>query len=253
MTQELQIETKLEPVWPEWARPQLARAVDLATSTSADASTAMRLYREWFNPSISGELTRLYSRRPIAGTCRTAHAGNDVRTSVDGIVVVDRHDVVGSDGWWRTWGRQWTPPRTRRGSVRVLFTPYAGGLGAFVRTVTGALLDSADSWSLAVAINPRRARRWAGAVLDLPNADALPPGLLDALAPTLRPVVPPLCLPLSPGAGLAAYPENGMTFGEHRCHLIALALRRCPPGDDPLTAIGRVFEAHGISPAAPYK
>ena len=76
-----------------------------------------------------------------------------------------------------------------------------------------------------MATDPRRVRRTGAAVLDLAGADALPAGLLDELGPTLLPVATPLCLPLAPGVALAQYPDNGMTFGEHRCLLVALGLR----------------------------
>lgn len=238
--------------WPHWAREQLPLAVALAERVPDGASIASMLYREWFNPAAGGvELLR--PRRPLAGVYRNAHVGSAAQVSADGVSVVDRHDVVGADGWWRTWGESWTPPRTRPGSVRVLFTPYPDRLADFVRTVTTSLLRSSASWSLGCATNPRRVRRYASAVLDVPGLDALPARLLDELTPTLRSVVPPLCLPVAPGAAVAAYPGNGMTFGEHRCHLIALALRHRTGARDPLGAIAAVFAAHGIDPRAPYR
>ena len=45
-----------------------------------------------------------------------------------------------------------------------------------------------------------------------------------------------------------------MTFGEHRCHLVALGLRHARAGrGDPLPMIGNVFAAHGIDPSTPYR
>jgi hypothetical protein len=90
-------------------------------------------------------------------------------------------------------------------------------------------------------------------LLDLPSPDALPDDLLPALAPSLRPELPPLCLPLMSGVGLASHPSNGMTFGEHRCHLISLALRQPDAGNNPLAAIAETFRAHGIDPATPHR
>jgi hypothetical protein len=161
--------------------------------------------------------------------------------------------VVGTDGWWRTWGEYWTPPRSRPGSIRVLFTPQPDRLGEFVNQVTHALLDSREPWALACATNPRRLRRVASAVLDVRDLDALPAGLLARLTPMLRAVTPPLCLPVAPGVAVATYPDNGMAFGEHRCHLIATALRHPSSTGDPLRAIAAVFTAHGIDPAAPHR
>jgi hypothetical protein len=238
--------------WPSWAREQLLDAVAVAARVPSGVSSATVLYRDWFNPAVSG-IDLLRPRRPLAGVYRHAHVGSGTRVLRDGVCVVERHDVIGRDGWWRTRGDSWTPPRTRPGSVRVLFTPRPDRLADFVRITTAALVAESTPWSLGCATVPRRLRRYASAVLDLPSVDAVPAGLLDALAPTLRPVAPPLCLPIAAGVAVAEYPDNGMTFGEHRCHLIALALRHPSSGRRPLRAIASVFAAHGIDPVAPHR
>jgi len=216
--------------WPGWAARQLERAVAVAAATPAGVSVAAQLYRNWFNYPLA-EATgdaRVRYGMPLAGVYR-------------------------ADGWWRTWGHHWTPPRRRTGFVRIVLSPAPDRLAAVVRTVTGAFLDSAQPWALACASKPHRVRRCAAVLLDLPSADAVPADLLAALTPVLRPELPPLCLPLAAGVGLASHPPNGMTFGEHRCHLIALALRRPDAEDDPLQSIAEVFGAHGIDPAAPHR
>ncbi len=238
--------------WPGWARTQLGQAIDLVAAAPQSVNTAVLLYRTWFNPPLDAPIL-LRRRRPIAGVCRAAHAANRMRTIRDGVPVLNRHDVVGADGWWRTWGSCWTPPRRRRNSVRILLSPDPARLGELVEAVTGALLDSDVAWSLSCATTSARARRAGAAIIALPGLNALPDGLLGALEPILQPVAPPLCLPLTPGAALAAYPDNGMTFGEHRCHLIASALRHHGPQDNPFDVIGRAFVAHGIDPAAPHR
>ena len=238
--------------WPSWARAQLESAVALAAGVEDRGNLASVLYREWFNPALLGS-DLLRPRRPLAGAYRAAHAGSGRRVSVNGVTLVARHDVIGTDGWWRTWGDHWTPPRSRPGSIRVLLTPRADRLDDFVATVTEALLDSPQPWALACATNPRRVRRVASAVLDVRDLDTLPAGLLTRLTPLLRPVTPPLCLPVAPGAAIATYPDNGMAFGEHRCHLIATALRHPSSARHPLRAIAAVFAAHGIDPGAPHR
>ena len=66
-----------------------------------------------------------------------------------------------------------------------------------------------------------------------------------------------MCLPLGPGIAVAQYPDNGMTFGEHRCHLLALALADArsiePAGALVLDVIAQVFAAHGVDPSTPYR
>jgi HopA1 effector protein family len=238
--------------WAAWARPQLHRAVAIVDAAPDPVATARLLYRNWFSP-VAGEAGPLAERRPLAGLYRSAHAGSGVRVRAEGLNIVGRYDLLGPDGWWRTWGASWTPPRKRRGSVRLMLTPRPERLADLVATVTATLLPTRISWALGCATDPRRVVRYGGAVLDVASVDSLPAGLLDELEPLLRPVTPPLCLPVAAGVGVAEYPDNGMAFGEHRCHLVALALRHPSSGADPLRAIGAVFAAHGIDPGAPHR
>jgi hypothetical protein len=131
-------------------------------------------------------------------------------------------------------------------------TPRIEELPELAAVVTGALLPSTIAWSFGCATRPLRLRRVGAAVLDVPSVSSLPAGLLDAMTPLLHPQAPPLTLPVTASVGLAEYPDNGMTFGEHRCHLVALGLRHPSAGSDPLTAVAAVFRAHGIDPARPY-
>jgi hypothetical protein len=236
--------------WPGWAGPQLRRAVAIAQDAPDSLGLARLLYREWFSPVVveAAELRH----RPMVGVYRSAHAGSRTRRRSGGVSVVDRSDLLGPDGWWRTWGAAWTPPRSRRGSVRLVLTPRLDALPDLVAAVTAALLPTPVPWSLGCATRGRRLARLGAAVLDVPSLEAVPDGLLDTLAPLLHPVAPPLALPVRDGIGLVEYPENGMTFGEHRCHLVALALRHPSSGADPLRTIAAVFGAHDIDPARPY-
>jgi hypothetical protein len=133
-----------------------------------------------------------------------------------------------------------------------MLSPRLERLPDLVRTVTGALLPMPVAWSLGCATRAPRLARLGAAVLDVPSLDALPAGLLDELEPLLHPAAPPLCRPVRPGVGLAEYPDNGMTFGEHRCHLVALALRHPSSATNPLRTIAAGFGAHDIDPARPY-
>jgi hypothetical protein len=236
--------------WPDWARRQLAEAVELAEGAPDDVGLARLLYREWFSPLV--DAAGLADRRPLVAQLRAAHAGSGHSHRSGEVRVVDRFDVLGPDGWWRTWGRAWRPPRHRRGSVRLVLTPRRDAVTELVSTLTGALLPTDVAWSLGCAARPVRLARLGGLVLDLPSLDSMPRGVLDAAAGLVHPVAPPLTLPLRPGIGLAGYPDNGMSFGEHRCHLVALGLRHPSGGADPLRAIAAVFAAHGIDPALPY-
>jgi hypothetical protein len=239
--------------WPDWAVPQLHRAASIAHELSTGDGhpvLAAELYRRWFNPMIGPGAE---PGRPLAGVYRSAHAVSGERLLRAGSWVVQRNDVVGRDGWWRTWNDAWLPVRGRLDGVRVMFSPEPEKVAGFVRTVTGRLRTSAVPWLLACATDPRRLGRTAAATLYLPDADALPSELLRDVAPLLRDDVPPLCLPVAAGVALGRAPGNGMSFGEHRCHLVALALRTVTARRDPLAAVAEVFRTHGVDPAHPYR
>src|SRR5690348_11304488 len=66
--------------WPDWARPQLERAVEIAARVPSGESVAVALHRQWFNPVVAGaELLRPGRVRPLAGFYRAAHAGSTSR------------------------------------------------------------------------------------------------------------------------------------------------------------------------------
>jgi len=238
--------------WPEWAVPQLTTAVDLAATAADRTSVAALLYRNWFNP-VAGDTRGLPAGTPLAGLYRAAHAGSASRVQRGTLSVVARRDALRTNGWWRTWGEYGIPPRGRRGSVRLMLTPRPDCLAEFVRTVTDRMLAGRTPWSLACATDTWRIARTGCAVLDLPDLEDVPDGLLAEVQPLLRVIAPPLSLPLAPGVGVAEYPDNGMTFGEHRCHLVALGLRHRRRSRDPLSTIASVFSSYGIDPASPHR
>ena len=238
--------------WPDWVVPQLTAAVALATTAADRTSVATLLYRNWFNP-VAGDTRGLPAGTPLAGLYRAAHAGSASRVQRGTLSVVARQDVLRTNGWWRTWGEHGLPPRGRRGSVRLMLTPRPDCMSEFVETITDRMLAGRTPWSLACATEPWRIARTGCAVLDLPGVEDVPSDLLADLQPLLRLAAPPLCLPLAPGVGVAEYPDNGMTFGEHRCHLVALGLRHRRRSRDPLSTIASVFNAYGIDPTEPHR
>jgi len=240
--------------WPAWARAQLLEAVSLSEHVPGHGrALATELYRAWYSPAVCQPVEFGRSWRPLIGIYRTAHAGSGSRILADGIALVDRHDAVGRDGWWRTWGDSWAPLDSRRHCVRILLSPRPNALADFVATVTAAMLGTSQPWLLACTTDLRRLSRSGSAVLYVPDAAVLPSMLFGQLGPLLMPLTPPLCLPLAPGAALAEYPHNGMTFGEHRCQLVSLGLQLPEARHAPLQAVAEVFAMHGIDPAAPHR
>ncbi|HZZ97948.1 MAG TPA: T3SS effector HopA1 family protein [Jatrophihabitantaceae bacterium] len=230
--------------WPQWAREQLQAAVTLASSVPAGRPLAVDLYERWFTGAAApASSTR---PRPLVGEYRRAHEGVATRI-VDGLPVLDRHDRLGDDGWWRTWNTSWRPAA---GGARVLMSAEHDCAALLVGALTSQLRDV--PYLLACPTDASRLARRGSIVLYLPRLRVLTPELVGTLATLLRAETPPLCLPLAPGIAVAQYPDNGMTFGEHRCHLVALALRDGAQGAA-LTAIADVFAAHGVDPAAPYR
>ena len=247
--------TSADSAWPAWARRQLELAVAVADDHRArrrPTTLAGELYHEWFTPPIVDVAPELF-RRPLAGVYRHAHAGSARRVEDAELPTIERRDAIGRDRWWRTWAAQWTPSRGRVTAPRLLFSPHLGALADFVRAATSTLLDVDEPWLLACPTLPTRLRHSGSAVVYLPDDAHLRERLISALDPYLRDDTPPLCLPLSRGVALAEHPGNGMTFGEHRCHLVALAVEQCEPTTPPLRAIADVFGAHGISPAEPHR
>lgn len=244
--------------WPTWAHDQLIDAVELATEFQSQpraTTLAGELYHEWFTPPVV-QTPRDLLRRPLAGLYRQAHAGSTRRVESGELPTIDRRDAIGRDRWWRTWGPQWSPARSRVSGLRLLFSPEMTALADFVRAATAALLDVDEPWLLACPTLPSRLRHSGSVVAYIPYEDDVRTKLVDALDPYVRDDTPPLCLPLRRGVAVAEHPGNGMTFGEHRCHLIALAIERAGLADhhpEPLRAIAETFAAHGISPAEPYR
>ena len=239
-------------LWPGWAVPQLDEAVQVVAAARAVRDvrgTAVALYRDWFAPTIDAPAT---VAAPLAGVYRRAHAGSSRRIAGEDITTVARQDVVGRDGWWRTWGPAWRPLRSRAETTRVLLSPTLNDLAELVRVLTASLIDADFPWLLACPIDAGRLRRAGGVVLHVPDVALVAP-LLAQVSPLLHGARPPLCLPVAPGVAVAADPSNGMTFGEHRCHLVALGLGLPRAAGDPQAAIADVFVAHGVDPGAPWR
>jgi len=126
------------------------------------------------------------------------------------------------------------------------------------------LCDSLNRHSLPfdfkIASERRHYHRADVAVLYLPRsafADTLPAviSVLDAQPGSLRPELPRLVLELMPGLGAADDPQDGTSFGQHWCRLLACALCACGRTRSPkkrLSALMDVFGGHGRSLDRPY-
>jgi len=110
-------------------------------------------------------------------------------------------------------------------------------LPRLLRTLMPLLDDWGLPWSLKC---PSQAAQYGRVdTLVLYVARVHRPGLLALLGPHLpvlqaglRPLHPPLSCPLAPGLAWADSPGNGLSFGQHRCLVLARGLRQAWPMAD---------------------
>ena len=79
----------------------------------------------------------------------------------------------------------------------------------------------------------------------------------EAVAPDLRPETPLFTKPLAEGLAIAEDPAGDLSFGEHRCKLVATALWRCfdrdeSGHDDQVASLAAVFAEQNLDPLRPY-
>jgi hypothetical protein len=101
----------------------------------------------------------------------------------------------------------------------------------FIATATACLNAAKIPFQLKVVRNSSAYHRSDAGVLFLPRHDALKLGaallqIHESVAPMLRPDVPLFTLKLANGLAVADEPSGALSFGQHRCRLIAQALWR---------------------------
>lgn len=147
--------------------------------------------------------------------------------------------------------------------VRVYWNVNSSGAAAWVGAVSAELNRSAVPFRAKVLDSPDGHGRADSAVLYLPR-DVLP-SAVEGLAAILSKVggqlgagVPMFTRAVAPGLAIATDPGNGLSFGQHRCELVADGLldhydRGLPDAAEArYDSIARAFEAVGLDPARPY-
>jgi hypothetical protein len=129
------------------------------------------------------------------------------------------------------------------------------------RTITEKLEHSGASYQLKLLNHPRRYTRPDAAVLYV-GRDSVDEARtlvkLISVTPALRPQTPALARSIHPGIAVAdeplQTPGRFVSFGEHRCRILARALARAHAAcvQERVHAILREFEAEGLDPARPY-
>ena len=123
----------------------------------------------------------------------------------------------------------WMSEREWLNVVRVYWNVTPEGAIELIHQATAQLNAAGLPFHLKVFRDLGRSGRADGAVLYLQKrnyeaARRILQSIVPRLAPQLRSTVPAFTKSLAPGVGLAEDPGNGLSFGEHRCGLIAEAL-----------------------------
>jgi len=128
--------------------------------------------------------------------------------------------------------------------------------------LTGALNDRGLAFRLKVIAHPDCFTRRDAAVLYLrgDDFDTAAPALADvrgAVAGEIGAAVPAFTKPLAPGVAVAENPTEGMSFGWHRCGLLAEAIiegheRRLRTIERRIDRVAERFAEAGLSLDAPY-
>lgn len=146
--------------------------------------------------------------------------------------------------------------------VRTYWNLLSDAAETLVRLVTARLNGAAIPFKLKVLRDPLSYRVATSAVLFvdrgyLPSALPHISEIYQALAPDLREEVPLMTLKLANGLGLAEEPGNGLSFGQHRCLLVArgvvqAGLRQRYSIRTVVEMVTRVFEDDGVDPSQPF-
>ncbi|HEX2280182.1 MAG TPA: lanthionine synthetase LanC family protein, partial [Thermomicrobiales bacterium] len=142
--------------------------------------------------------------------------------------------------------------------VRLYWNFHHWGVPAFIESVTRTLNGDEIPFTLKVVSDPDGYRRCDAVVLRVHQADLerATPALQTAytiVRNDLKQPVPALTLRVAPGVGFVEEPPHGMSFGLHRCALIAAGLLTAWEQNQPtIDTIINTFTSEGIVTERPY-
>ena len=174
----------------------------------------------------------------------------------DSLLVTKRRDLV-RRGFWTTYSEAWMDLPKAAALVRLYWNVSAEGATALVREWTSRVPSEPymiKAPALSIAYNRADA---VVIYLDATQFNATVRVIRDVLV-TLQGFIgtatPRLAKPLAPGLAVAEDPAGDVSFGEHRCRMIAEAL-----GDDVhdndeagILSIVNCFKSAGMNPGAPH-
>jgi len=160
-------------------------------------------------------------------------------------------------GFWHLWSPVW-PERPPIG-LRRWYLQVADGAELGAAATLAARAPAERAWAAKLLAGEHLAGRRDTAVFYAPLQGApWLAALFEALAPQLADRAgPPFTEPLSPGIARAEDPGRGLSFGQHRCGLLAAAARARPEALEDAAAwreaVSRHFAEQGLDLASPWK
>jgi HopA1 effector protein family len=184
-------------------------------------------------------------------------AGAQARYSVN----VGKEQLASGSGWYVAFGNVAMRSDTSEILTRLYWnvTPHAAA--RLVRALTQHLNDFSVAFKMKLPAAPDAYDRVDTAVLYLAKCDYLRGKALFSSIHRglsgLRSAVPVFTKSIAPGLGVAEDPGNGLSFGQHRCLIVARALWRAfMDGEDSPAArmnfLEQEFCLHGLDCAAPH-
>lgn len=167
-------------------------------------------------------------------------------------------------GYYVAIGNGETEDQRDETEMRVRFYWHLGASGAvpFIAAVSAILNRLGIPFRAKVLNDPNTYRRADAGVLYVDRrffremCEAIA-AIHRAVSPHLRPEIPLFTKLLAPGLGLAEDPANGLSFGQHRCQVIAQALWQSFEQLDPdksarAATLAAAFQEAGLDPLYPY-
>lgn len=220
----------------EIVTPQLARVTTLAGATldvavanerGAYLGLAETLYGTRYNVVAEPAPPSTADAETFAAALRAANA---VPQRFQNGAAVPREMTTAAGGHYVVLGRAIRNASSGR-QVRFYWNLAPEGAETFVRVLSARLERARIPFQAKVPVHPLGYARTDTGVVYLDDADVAAAGdalaaVYGALAGALRAEVPLFALALAPGLAFAESPQNGDSFGMHRCTLIADGLVR---------------------------
>ena len=244
--------------------PAASGRTDLTERLSAGNASRESLQPGWRVMGLTDgddlEIVRAGITIQVPPSAFCPRAEGDLRPGSEGALRVPGELRARSPGYYTALGERGLPMDQSRGRIYWSLTPRGAVSG--MTAVTEALNAAGLPFSFKVLADSSAYTRCDAGVLyvrrdDVNAALAVAERFSSAHPWALRPVVPALTLRIAEGIGYADDPENGESFGMHRCRLIAEAAVAAwhegrPTPERALDAVEARFAACGLSLDQPY-